>query len=464
MSETQGQPGLRFTAVFVAAMMLALMFVGLRAIDVSQKAEGGGEGLVVRQAIFAGVGLAAFAVAVLVPYQRIGRLAYPLFILTLALLLLLAAARFFHLNLGPIRNQRGAYRWIDLGVFQIQPSELAKLSLILLLAWYLRLGDHYRKLLGLVPPFVLTLVPTFLILIEPDLGTAILFLPILFVMLFLAGARKRHLLSILGIAAVCMVLPVPQSTAGMDPRELAERLQTCYWPRAESAEQLRLWQKDPPAMILSAAPLAVMEDHQLERISGWLLQGDESVAHGKGYHLRQSLIVLGSGKAWGSRDWSDGRYYFRMLPDDHTDFIFSIIAGQWGFAGCAIVLGFYAVIVLVGVEIAATTNDPFGRLLAGGVVGLLVAQVCINIGMTMGLMPITGMTLPLVSYGGSSLVINCAALGLLVNVAQRRPILLGRRPFEHKENTSHLPYRPLEERRDHSSSRATSAGSFPVRM
>ncbi|MDD4062148.1 MAG: FtsW/RodA/SpoVE family cell cycle protein, partial [Kiritimatiellae bacterium] len=241
--------------------------------------------------------------------------------------------------------------------------------------------------------------------------------------------------------------PVPKSTVGMDARELEERLSTCYWPRPESAEQLKEWKKNPPPTIVAAAPLAVMEPHQLDRISGWLRQDDDSVALGKGYQLRQSMIVLGAGKVWGSRDWVDGQYYFRMLPEEHTDFIFSVIAGNWGFVGCLIIFGFYAVIVVVGVEIAATTNDPFGRLLAGGVTGLMVAQFFINVGMTMGLMPITGMTLPLVSYGGSSLVINCAALGLLVNVAQRRPILLSRRPFEHKENTSHLPYRPLEDRR-----------------
>lgn len=445
MPETNNQPGLRYATVFVVAMMLALIVVGLQAIGVSQKAEGT-SGLVVRQAIFAGVGLVAFAIAALVPYPRLGRLAYPLFVATLLLLLLLAVARFLHWDFGPIRNQRGAYRWIDLKVFQVQPSELAKLSLILLLAWYLRLGDHYRKLLGLVWPFLLALVPMFLILIEPDLGTALLFLPILFVMLYLAGARLRHLLSIIGIAIIFVLLPVPKSTSGMNERELTERLQTCYWPRAETPEQQKQLRKTPPAVLVCAAPLAVMENHQLGRISGWLRQNDKGVAHGKGYHLQQSKIVLGSGKVLGSRDWADGQYYFRMLPDDHTDFIFSIIAGQWGFVGCLILLGFYGVIVVVGVEIAATTNDPFGRLLAGGVVGLLVAQMCINVGMTMGLMPITGMTLPLVSYGGSSLVINCAALGLLVNVAQRRPILLGRRPFEHKEDTSHMPYRPLEDR------------------
>lgn len=445
--DIQKQSGLRFTVVFVVAMMLALMFVGLQAIRVSQQAEGG-QGLVVRQLISACIGVVAFAVMAIVPYQRMGKLAYPIFIFVLLLLFLLAAARFLHLSIGPIRSQNGAYRWIDLKVFQIQPSELAKLSLILLLAWYLRLGDHYRKLLGLVPPFLLTLVPTFLILIEPDLGTSILFLPILFVMLYLAGARKRHLLSILGIAAICLILPVPKSTDGMSEGELEQRLSTCYWPRAESPEQLKAWRKNPPPTIVAAAPLAVMEDHQLDRISGWLRQGDQGVALNKGYQLRQSMIVLGSGKLWGSRDWADGQYYFSLLPEEHTDFIFSVIAGNWGFVGCLILFGFYAVIVVVGVEIAATTNDPFGRLLAGGVVGLLVAQLCINVGMTMGLMPVTGMTLPLVSYGGSSLVINCAALGLLVNVAQRRPILLSRRPFEHKEDTSHHPYRPLEERRN----------------
>lgn len=426
-------------------MMLALLFVGLQAIRVSQQAEGSNEGLHMRQLIFAVAGLGAFAVAAFVPYSRFGRMAYPIFLFTLVLLFLLAAARFLHLDFGPIRNQRGAYRWIDLKVFQIQPSELAKLSLILMLAWYLRLGDHYRKLLGLIPPFFLTFTPTFLILIEPDLGTAILFLPTLFVMLFLAGARLRHLLGILGAAVLCLVLPVPISTGGMSPQELEKRLHTCYWPRPASPEQFREWLQTPPPKLFCAAPLAVMEDHQLDRISAWLRQGDERVVLREGYQLHQSMIVLGSGKIFGSRDWSDGRYYFRMLPDDHTDFIFSVIGGQWGFLGCLIVLGFYAVIAAAGVEIAATTNDPFGRLLAGGVVGLLAAQLFINVGMTMGLMPITGMTLPLVSYGGSSLLVNCFALGLLVNVAQRRPILLSRRPFEHKEDFSHHPYRPLEE-------------------
>jgi cell division protein FtsW (lipid II flippase) len=119
-----------------------------------------------------------------------------------------------------------------------------------------------------------------------------------------------------------------------------------------------------------------------------------------------------------------------MLPDDHTDFIFSVVGGQWGFFGCASVLVLYGIIFLFGADVAVSTPDPFGRLLAVGVLALLAAQIFINIGMAMGLMPITGMTLPLVSYGGSSLLVNCVALGLLVNVGRHRPMTLAPRPFE----------------------------------
>lgn len=406
--------------------MIALIAVGVAAIHVSEHAEGpGGGGRWEKQMIFAAVGLVAFLLAVIVPYQKIGSQAYIIFGFTLLLLVLV----FF------VPAVRGSHRWIDLKVFKLQPSELAKLSYIILLAWYLRLGGHYRKLIGLVPPFLLTLIPMVLILREPDLGTAILFLPTLFFMLYMAGAKLRHLVGIVVIAGVLVLIPISRSTQGMTPGEIKERTATAYWTVGNEKK---------PRIIVSAAILAAMEKHQLPRISGWLQQGDADAIKNNGFHLYHSKIVLGSGKFIGSKDWIDAEWYFSILPDDHTDFIFSIVGGQWGFAGCFLVLLLYAVILILGVEVAATTYDPFGRLLAVGVIGLLVSQMFINIGMTMGIMPITGMTLPFVSYGGSSLVINCIALGLLVNVAQRRPILLGRRAFEHKEDTSHAPYRPLE--------------------
>jgi len=365
---------------------------------------------------FAITGLLVFVAVTVVPYKRIGRFAYPLFVVTLGLLVLV-------LQLPAIRNSR---RWIDLKVVMFQPSELAKLSFIILLAWYLRYGDHFRKLTGLAIPFILTLVPLALILKEPDLGTSLLFLPTLYFMLFVAGAKLRHLLGIIAIGAVFVLMPIPKKASpAWSENQLADRRYLAYASVDHAGSEY----------LIAAAPLAFMENHQLDRVVGWLRQDDNDpgITAGKGYQLHQSKIVLGSGKFWGSSDWQDADVYFRMLPDDHTDFIFSVIAGQWGFAGCLVVLGLYGMILFFGVEIALQTYDAFGRLLAIGVLALLFSQMVINVGMTMGLMPITGMTLPFISYGGSSLVVNCAALGLLVNVGQRREILLSPRPFEYGE-------------------------------
>ncbi len=415
---------IRLTSVLIVATMLALMCVGFAAINVSQQAEGT-SGLVERQMIFGLGGLGAFAILAFVPYQKLGKLAYPIFALTLGLLVLVLY----------LPANRGCNRWINLGFLQIQPSEFAKIALIILLAWYLRVGDHYRKALGLIPPFVLTLIPMALILREPDLGTSLLLLPTLYAMLFMAGAKIRHLLGIVLVGVIILFCPVPRSTANMDAQELRQRVATAYMVTGPA---------DKPDTVISAAALAGMKVHQLTRINGWLRQGADDVIQGEGYQLFQSKIVLGSGTFSGRGNWQHGEIYFRNLPEDHTDFIFSIIGGQWGFLGCIGVFILYGVIIVCGVEIAATTTEPFGRLLSVGVLALMVTQLFINVGMTMGLMPITGMTLPLISYGGSSLVVNCAALGLLVNVGQRRPITLSRHPFEHDEDTSHMPYRPME--------------------
>ncbi|RKY26626.1 MAG: hypothetical protein DRP83_03890 [Planctomycetota bacterium] len=415
---------LRLTSICIVVTTLALMGVGLAAIDVTQRA-GGMTGLVARQMIYSLAAAVAFVGCAILPYQKIGRWAYILFAFTLALLVLVLF----------LPATRGCHRWIGFGFFQVQPSELAKLSLIILLAWYLRLGDHYRRAAGLIPPFVLTLVPMGLILREPDLGTSLLLLPTLYAMLFMAGAKARHLLSIVTVGVVVLLMPLPTQLGPLSPVDKRERVATAYWTTGPA---------DKPTTAYSAAALTAMKIHQLKRVNGWLRQGQPDVIQGQGYQLFQSKLVLGSGKITGRGNWQHADVYFRNLPEDHTDFIFSIIAGQWGFIGCLGVFLLYGVIIVCGVEIAASTTDPFGRLLAVGVLALTVTQIFINVGMTMGLMPITGMTLPLISYGGSSLVVNCAALGLLVNIGQRRPIMLSRRPFEHDEDLSHMPYRPME--------------------
>ena len=400
--------------------MVALMGVGVAAIGVSERAEGVASSFSKKQMIYSGLGVVAYLVMASVPYGRIGKWAYVAFAATMGLLVLV-------LLLPPIRGSR---RWIDLKFFLLQPSEVAKLTFIILLAWYLRRGDNYRRVRGMVLPFVLTLVPMALILAEPDLGTALLLLPTLYLMLFAAGARMRHLLGIIAIGTVMVFVPLPRGiTEQMSPVEVADRRAMAYH-----------WGPEPWTFhaggreyVVSAAPLSMMKHHQLNRIEGWLRQNDPKVARGKGYQLYQSKMILATGKLSGRGEWSDAEAYFHLLPDDHTDFIFSVIGGQWGLIGCLCVLGLYVVLLVSGLEIAATTDDAFGRLLAIGVVALLFSQICINVGMTVGIMPITGMTLPLVSYGGSSLLVNCAALGLLANVGRHRPILLGRRPFEHEE-------------------------------
>ena len=414
----------RYTSWPIILAMLTLMVLGIGAIRLCEQAEGLVATHMKKQVVFACVGVLAFVITTVIPYRTFGQMAYALFGVTLGLLVLLFA-------LPPIR---GAHRWINLRLFLVQPSEFTKLTYIILLAWYLRYGSHYRRLRGMIVPFVLTFLPMGLILVEPDLGTSLLFPPTLYFMLFMAGAKIRHLLAIVLLGTAVLFVPVPRRlTAKMTRAERRDRKALAYWHNER--------------YVVAPAPLAIMAHHQVRRIDGWIRQADPEIYRDKGFHLRLSKIVLGSGKMGGrSRDVRED-VYFRMLPDDHTDFILSVIGGQWGFVGCAALLFLYAVIFLFGVEIAVITYDPFSRLLAVGVLGLLFSQLAINIGMTMGLMPITGMTLPLVSYGGSSLVVNCVALGLLVNVGQRRPILLGRRPFEHgeKKDKPPAPYGPLSD-------------------
>jgi rod shape determining protein RodA len=415
---------MRYTSWPIIVAMIALMVVGIQAITVSEQADPQMQGFAAKQIAFAFVGLAVFVAATAVPYQVYGRLAYPLFAATLVLLVVVLF----------LPEVRGSRRWVDLKVFQLQASEIAKISFIILLAWYLRDGAHYRTLLGLAVPLVLTFVPLGLILIEPDLGTSLLLLPTLFIMLFMAGAKIRHLLGIIVVAAVLVFLPVPHTLpADMSASEVADRQALAYWADRQTGR------------CISAAPLAKMKRHQINRIVGWLRQDEARIIQGVGYQLHQAKLVMGAGCLTGQGETSRAYEYMRMLPDDHTDFIFSVIGGRWGLMGCLAVLLGYAVIFVFGAEIAVITYDPFARLLAVGVMALLLSQLFINVGMAIGLMPITGMTLPLISYGGSSLVINCAALGMLVNVGQRRPILLGKRPFEYgqKKEKPPAPYGPL---------------------
>lgn len=418
------KPGLiRIPSVIITLAMLGLIAIGILAIGKSEIANST-TGLSFRQTCYAGGALVVFAIFAVVPFQKLSFVAYPLFGITLFLLVLV-------LFLPPMKGQ-DVRRWINLKVINFQPSELAKLAQIILLAWYLRQGSRYRTLPGLIPPFLLTLVPMFLILREPDLGTTLLFFPLLYVMLYMAGAKLRHLLGIVAVGAVVLLMPIPRNISNAPQKVARERLATCYWSSADKKT------------VYAPAAIAAMKPHQLPRVTGWLMQDSKDVINDKGFQLFHSKIVIGTGKMTGHDDWEYGDTFLDMLPEDHTDFIFSVIASKWGFLGVIGVFGLYLLIFIFGIDIASTTTDAFGRLLAIGVLALIASQFFINTGMTMGLLPITGMTLPFVSFGGSSLLINCAALGILINVGQRRPFITFKKPFEHNEDNSPAPYNPLE--------------------
>jgi len=308
-------------------------------------------------------------------YRILCRYGYAIF---LAALVLLVVVYFF----PPINR---AHRWIRLGPLGVQPSEFAKLAFVLALAQYLMYRENYRRLRGLVIPLVLTMVPVLLVLKEPDLGMSLVFLPVLFVMLFAAGARRADLAKVLALGVLALPLLWTQMS-----REQKSRVVALF---------------DQPAA----------EERP----------GDDA------YHLTQAMLLRAWGGTGGSRlsglPTDDPAVYY--LPEASTDFVFCVLGERLGLPGLAAVLGLYTFLVWRGLAIATATREPFGRLVAVGVVTLLAVQVLINAGMTVGLLPITGLPLPLVSYGGSGLLAHGIALGLLLNIGARPGYEVTKEPF-----------------------------------
>ncbi|MHC4125853.1 MAG: FtsW/RodA/SpoVE family cell cycle protein [Planctomycetota bacterium] len=364
-----------------------------------------------KQIIFAALGMAGFIAVNLFNYRRLGRASYSAYGVILVLLTVLLVGKFTELSFVPMIN--GTHRWIRFSIFgrrlpAIQPSEFCKLAYVAALAWYLRYRSNYRKFSSLLGPFALTLLAMVLILLEPDLGTVMLMMPILFTMLFVAGAKVKHL----AIIVLMAILVSP----------------------------LLWWQMNPYQRIRISSVLLqndwVREKAEQNRKFGEILIGRDKTVSTKewknnwGYHLiRSKYAVAGGGlSGYGFRQGPFIKYNF--LPERHNDFIFSAIGHQFGFRGCAALLLLYVIIVVCGLEIAANNNDPFGRLLAVGIVAMFAVEVIVNVSMTMGLMPITGLTLPLVSYGGSSLLVSMMALGLLNNIGRCRPFSVAKKAFE----------------------------------
>jgi cell division protein FtsW (lipid II flippase) len=336
------------------------------------------------------VAVACLAAVQMVSYTVIGRYAWGLYALSLILVLYTVAGSKVHVP--GVEKVNGAFAWIKFGPLSFEPSELMKISFVMVMARYLRFRSNYRTLPGLLAPFGLAVLPAALILKQPDLGVAALFLPTLLAMLFVAGARWKHVWGIVGLAVLLAPL---------------------------------FWLSGTDLPIFRHLPMLV-QPYQRERVAAMLGSDPQTLKTG-GYQQERALVAMGSGglsgKGLGNLTASRG------VPEAQNDMIFAVVGEQFGFIGSFIILMAYIVLIAAGIEISAATREPFGRLLALGIVVLLSVQTLLNLMVVMRLFPVTGVTLPFVSYGGSSLVASYVAAGLLMNIGQNRPLVMARESF-----------------------------------
>jgi rod shape determining protein RodA len=342
-----------------AAAVVALGALTLGSLTITRA----GSGLVLRQLLWDGIGVAALIVVASFDYRTLVRSA-PVFY-GAGLLALVAV-----FAMG--RSVSGARRWIPVGPLTVQPSELFKFAFVLMVVWVLtwRWAQPVgTTTLGLA---VAVLAPPFALIVkQPDLGTAAVLLPVLVFLLVGAGIRLRLLggVALAGLSA----LPV-------------------------------IW--------------FALKEYQRERLLVYLDPFRDPL--GTAYNVIQAKIAIGSGQFLGKGIAGATQSRLAFLPERHTDFIFAVFAEMWGFIGCLVLILCYAVIVIRGFEIAATARDPLGRLAAIGVTALLAAETLINLGMVTGLLPIVGIPLPMMSYGGSSMIVSMMAVGLLLSVRMRQ--------------------------------------------
>lgn len=320
--------------------------------------------LCIKQLVWYSIGLVGMVVSFLFNYKMLERWAHAIYAICIMLLI---AVLFFGSYAG------GAKRWLILGPVSIQPSEMVKIAVIIILARYYSKHANIGGLTlrELITPLIFVLIPFVLIVNQPDLGTAILLILIAGSMTVFVKIEKR---SYIYITAFCSILiPV-------------------------------IW--------------FLLKEYQKQRILIFLNPDRDPL--GAGYHIIQSKIAVGSGMIFGKGFLQGTQNILAFLPEQHTDFIFSVLAEEWGFVGSLVVILFFLLLVVRGLTIAYGCRDTFGTILAGGITILIFWQIVINIGMVMGLMPVVGVPLPFISYGGSSIITMMICIGILMNISMRR--------------------------------------------
>lgn len=317
-----------------------------------------------RQVTWFGLGLIAMLIALSFDYHYIDRLAYPFY--GMMLILLVAVMVFGH-------SGGGSQRWINLGFFRLQPSEPAKLAIVLVMAKYFQSDEPARGyyLRDLWVPFLLVGPLVILTLIQPDLGTAIILGTVFISIILMGGLRLRSFAYLVG--AGLAFLPIG-------------------------------WH--------------FLKTYQRNRILTFLDPDRDPL--GAGYHVIQSQIAIGSGRVFGKGLLHGTQNRLDFLPAQHTDFIFAVFSEEWGFLGCAILLLLYFIMIAYCIRLVQRAKDRFGALLVFGMVAIVFWHVVINVAMVAGVMPVVGVPLPMVSYGGSALASMMFAMGVMMNVSMRR--------------------------------------------
>jgi rod shape determining protein RodA len=335
-----------------------------------------------RQALFAGIGLVLMYAVSRMDYSRLRELKYPIYGFLIGSIVVVYA-------IGSA--SRGSKRWIPTPVFNLQPSELGKVLLVVALSAFVvdRMRRPGRETTARV--MLLALLPAMLVMAQPDLGTSLVYVVAGLALLFVAGVPWRHFAALGALGAVAIVLTL---------------------------------------VALPAAGVHVLKPYQVDRLTSFLHPKD--VSGEEGYQQLQAKIAIGSGEKTGRGVDHATQTGLDFLPEHHTDFIFAVIGETYGFVGAALVLSLYALLIWRGLHILTQAKNLYGALIAGGITLMLLFQIFVNVGMTVGIMPITGVPAPLLSYGGSSLLVTFLALGLLQSIsAQAREVaaVKGRAPI-----------------------------------
>ncbi|MFC2170927.1 rod shape-determining protein RodA [Calditrichota bacterium] len=385
----------------VPLLTLLIVAMGLPALYSASQASGGG--FFERQIIFAGIGLIAAVILALIPDRIVFAFSYIFYVLVLLLLVLVLMV-----GTGPTG------RWIETGAFHIQPSELGKIAVILALARFLsdRRTD-LKKVKNILYMAQISAIPFVLILIEPDLGTSLAIPVITGILAYWAGFPY--------LALILIASPVAVMIASVNPYALVIMIGILLVLGYFSGIRLQLamlW-----GVILGAigwlTPQLWMHLKPYQRQRLLTFANPEADPLGAGYQIIQSKVAIGSGEFWGKGFMAGSQTHRGFLPEQHTDFIFSVVSEEFGFAGATLVLILFWLLIIRLFVLARKTNSPFSSMFIVGVAGLIAFQVVVNVGMTVGIMPVTGLPLPLLSYGGSSMLTLLASLGLVTGMGTR---------------------------------------------